>query len=507
MKKWLAGVTALVLLISCAAVAAMAANNPVKLIVNGREIKADVPPQLVNGRTMVSVRWVAEALGAEVRREGGAVYIDSPALASAKLVTPQQVARWIKEQGKSDPDSYYLDGLTYELANIDADEALELVAKIDGGVHLGQFFIFDRNGKGTYQLITEQNWKVDSWDFTHPIELAGENKGIFKLVTRDGGTGIDQFTARLCYLEQDQFIEAWRGILLERSTMARDAYYQKTGSYQVDDQSKRLYAWETAHRLDRDGVTPLGELQTVTGVYVFNGTVFAEPAQENNLGAVELSYTPEPVTVLEPGAPEQGWEKLKSVEVKDVGGREKIRVHLYMQPGERRESQGEVRAFLEDRGVQYQLGVAGSYGLDGVGAQAKDMNRDGTRELVISGGMGADYGEMKMIGYDPARKGWVKLLAMGTPLDVDLDGDGQPELVAGSGGSLPGYVWLYRWNKDHFEKADVARDTGNIYAYVMQKDGQVWIEAGQWVPDQPGVPHYYQYQAGKLLEIPRPPAT
>ncbi|MFA7468331.1 MAG: copper amine oxidase N-terminal domain-containing protein [Desulfotomaculaceae bacterium] len=273
MKKWLAGVAVLVLLISCAAVAA--ANNPVKLIVNGREIKADVPPQMVNGRTMVPVRWVAEALGAEVRWDGGAVYIDSQALASVGSITPQQVARWIKEQGKSDPDSYYLDGLTYELANLDADEALELVAKIDGGVHLGQFFIFERDAKGTYQLITEQNYKVDSWDFDHPIKLAGENKRIFKLVIRDGGTGIDQFTTRFCYLEQGQFIEAWRGILLERSTMARDAYYKKTGGYQVDDQSKRLYAWETTHRLDRDGVTLLGELQTVTRVYNFKGTVFA----------------------------------------------------------------------------------------------------------------------------------------------------------------------------------------------------------------------------------------
>jgi len=39
---------------------------PIKLIVNGQEIKADVPAQLISGRTMVPVRWVAEALGANV---------------------------------------------------------------------------------------------------------------------------------------------------------------------------------------------------------------------------------------------------------------------------------------------------------------------------------------------------------------------------------------------------------------------------------------------------------
>ncbi|MBC7339293.1 MAG: copper amine oxidase N-terminal domain-containing protein [Firmicutes bacterium] len=42
------------------------AASPIKLIVNGREIQLDVPPQLVNGRVMVPMRWVAEALGAGV---------------------------------------------------------------------------------------------------------------------------------------------------------------------------------------------------------------------------------------------------------------------------------------------------------------------------------------------------------------------------------------------------------------------------------------------------------
>lgn len=42
------------------------ASTPVKLIVNGKEIATDVSPQIINGRTMVPVRFVAEALGAKV---------------------------------------------------------------------------------------------------------------------------------------------------------------------------------------------------------------------------------------------------------------------------------------------------------------------------------------------------------------------------------------------------------------------------------------------------------
>ena len=43
------------------------ADNPIKLIVNNREIKPDVVPQVINGRIVVPVRLIAEALGAEVQ--------------------------------------------------------------------------------------------------------------------------------------------------------------------------------------------------------------------------------------------------------------------------------------------------------------------------------------------------------------------------------------------------------------------------------------------------------
>jgi hypothetical protein len=42
------------------------AGQPIKLIVNDREIQCDVPPQFVNGRVLVPARFVAEPLGARV---------------------------------------------------------------------------------------------------------------------------------------------------------------------------------------------------------------------------------------------------------------------------------------------------------------------------------------------------------------------------------------------------------------------------------------------------------
>lgn len=91
-KKWLA-VIGVVILVTTIAIVAFAAN-PIKLIVNGQEIKPDVPPQIINGRTMVPVRWVAEALGADVQweqsSEGGTVKITAELLQRLRAIEPEQ---------------------------------------------------------------------------------------------------------------------------------------------------------------------------------------------------------------------------------------------------------------------------------------------------------------------------------------------------------------------------------------------------------------------------------
>lgn len=45
-------------------------SKTISIIVDGQQIKSDVPPQIINQRTMVPIRFVAEALGAEVNWDG-----------------------------------------------------------------------------------------------------------------------------------------------------------------------------------------------------------------------------------------------------------------------------------------------------------------------------------------------------------------------------------------------------------------------------------------------------
>ena len=48
------------------------AGQPITLIVNGQAVQCDVPPQIINGRTMVPISAVAKALGCQVSWDGSA---------------------------------------------------------------------------------------------------------------------------------------------------------------------------------------------------------------------------------------------------------------------------------------------------------------------------------------------------------------------------------------------------------------------------------------------------
>jgi hypothetical protein len=60
----------LAVLLSLSAASAVSASSDIKIFVDGIELKMDVPPQILGGRTMVPVRAVSEAVGCSVEWEG-----------------------------------------------------------------------------------------------------------------------------------------------------------------------------------------------------------------------------------------------------------------------------------------------------------------------------------------------------------------------------------------------------------------------------------------------------
>lgn len=67
------------------------AADTIRLIVNGKDIYSDVPPQIINGRTMIPARALAESLGAKVAWDdvNSSVTVTKPEV--TKIVEPKPI--------------------------------------------------------------------------------------------------------------------------------------------------------------------------------------------------------------------------------------------------------------------------------------------------------------------------------------------------------------------------------------------------------------------------------
>lgn len=217
---------------------------------------------------LASNHFNANSTGAHSLTERKVINEDPTALAQAELPLKDQIAKWIVEQGQR--EEYYLEGLSYVEVQLDTDSELEIIAGIDGGVHLGQFFVFDSGADGEYKLIAEKDWKVEQ---LHPGMVKDvELKMIFETVDRTGGTGVDVYEAHLWHLDNGEFKEVWNGWLKGRNAMIAGSHSLLAGSYQVID--GWLYNWETVVKLEDDDVTQKEPPQTTLKVYSFNGEMF-----------------------------------------------------------------------------------------------------------------------------------------------------------------------------------------------------------------------------------------
>lgn len=119
MKRFIAGlVTGLILTTTTFALAA----NPIKLIVNGKEIQCDVPPQVIEGRTMIPAKYLAEALGASVDWDAtnNAVVVTSqpsPTTTEKNVSSPTIEDGELVKSGPGNIQTYEKDGYFFVIEN------------------------------------------------------------------------------------------------------------------------------------------------------------------------------------------------------------------------------------------------------------------------------------------------------------------------------------------------------------------------------------------------------
>lgn len=216
---------------------------------------------------------------------------------------------------------------------------------------------------------------------------------------------------------------------------------------------------------------------------------------DSETGGKAQEFQPIALTILQEASPEEGWVKLSEQALEDIAGQRAV-VLFFRQDGKEK---GEIKAFLQQDQKMYGLGMVGNYGIEQVYALQTDMNGDKRNDLKISGAVGASASVTKVLGYDSETHLWSQWLEAGGIIEVDLNEDGTVELVEVSQGSLPPYAYIYRWRNGSYEKLDVARATGNVYADLLYRQSSGYC----FTAGKEKELRYCRYDGEKLEELQR----
>ncbi|MFI8713948.1 hypothetical protein [Brevibacillus brevis] len=218
--------------------------------------------------------------------------LTAPSSLDSKAPTKTQVLDWINKQAKA---PVVTDNFDFQLVNLDDDPEPEIVAKHNGSVHIGNFYILDQKPDRTYALIAEEQWnpprlQLDHWDYTREVNsseidknteneprlLAG--KRVFKTVQHTGGSGVSVYEANLWYLDKGRLVKAWEGLLRETVSVPGGQLFRTVGSYQIvhnDEEKPLLYHWQTKQELNPDtGELLPGKPETTLQMYHWEHGIF-----------------------------------------------------------------------------------------------------------------------------------------------------------------------------------------------------------------------------------------
>lgn len=210
------------------------------------------------------------------------------------------------------------------------------------------------------------------------------------------------------------------------------------------------------------------------------------PTDSNTTEGTPLSFTPQKITTLPYIEFNEKWKSIGSRNVNNISGIDVILLNYY-------KANDEVKLILQDRHGFVDLDMP-IENIEEVQLLAEDVNNDGGNELIVKVNMGATYQAVRV--YDYYGENWRCILDTHNLTSMDMDNDGQKELATTSMGSLPPYLYLYKWDGSNFLASDVAKDIGGIYAVIEKQEGKNLIQAGDAENHK-----LYRYIDGRLYEV------
>jgi hypothetical protein len=161
MKKFSIGLIIGLLLAS--SIITLAGGQPIKLIVNGTEVFSDVPPQIIDGRTMIPARPLAEALGATVEwdAENNAVVVTGGIQVGAKPIDLESVNKNINQPINNEKENNKGENVINNVVKISTFENMRSI-EINGSTYFNCVDFNNMFYPDLYYLKYNQEFKTTS---------------------------------------------------------------------------------------------------------------------------------------------------------------------------------------------------------------------------------------------------------------------------------------------------------------------------------------------------------
>lgn len=164
--KWLLATGIFILILTLSIVTF--ADSPIRVFVNGAEIKSDVPPTIIDGRVMMPIRLISEALGASVAWDEG--------LQTVRVSAQGEVQNLLHRLNALEPE---------QAKTIDEDYRDQLIAKFLIENKVEPLSKVLKEGKSvTFSIVaTDDKWKRPAYYKTwHSTFMGGKYSNIQSLV-------------------------------------------------------------------------------------------------------------------------------------------------------------------------------------------------------------------------------------------------------------------------------------------------------------------------------------
>jgi hypothetical protein len=138
------------------------AQDAIRIVVNGKEVTGDVPPQIVDGRTLVPLRTVADALGAKVDWDA----------ASRSVIITQNASQTLKVNGEQTTWPFWYENGSLYLEYHDAVALLRMARSstmYSINYSLENHYLTINDGVYSVPSVKEGNYDVISITYIHNI--------------------------------------------------------------------------------------------------------------------------------------------------------------------------------------------------------------------------------------------------------------------------------------------------------------------------------------------------